>query len=129
MILVLWISIAGVPAAAGVEPASCPAVAACATTANSAPAPSVAVTPTAADPGTATPSETGALIRRLNKLFRSVLLVSIAVLIGVIFGIVNTWVARREGKSWPSSLARGAAALAVAIGVVLAIFTFLGLGG
>ncbi|MEU1520506.1 hypothetical protein ABZ490_51900 [Streptomyces sp. NPDC005811] len=76
-----------------------------------------------------TPSETSALIQRLNKLFRSILLVSIAVLIGVICGIVNTWVARREPKSWPTSLARGTAALAVAIGLVLAVFTFLGLAG
>lgn len=131
VVLALWFFLAGAsPAVAGAGPVNCPVTAVC--TAESrigAAAATGATNPRRVnDVDVEMPSDNAALTQKLTKLFRSALLLTIAILGGVIAGIVNTWVARKEGKSWPSALARGAAALAVSIGVMLAVFTFLGLG-
>ncbi|GAA2301786.1 hypothetical protein GCM10010234_50880 [Streptomyces hawaiiensis] len=55
------------------------------------------------------------------------LLLSIAFLVGFIAAIINAWAARADGKSWPCTITRAGSALAVGMGVMLAIFTFLGL--
>lgn len=57
----------------------------------------------------------------------AMLLLSIALLIGVIAALVNAWAARADGRSWPCTLTRAGAALVAGTGVMLAIFTFLGL--
>ncbi|WP_280862069.1 hypothetical protein [Streptomyces sp. SAI-144] len=54
-------------------------------------------------------------------------LVCIAVLVGVIAALLGAWLARKSGAGIAGCVIRGGSAFAIAVGLVLAIFTFLGL--
>lgn len=57
----------------------------------------------------------------------AVALVCIALLIGVIAALLGGWLARKSGKNAAGCIVQAASAFAIATGVVLGVFTFLGL--
>ncbi|MGW6790868.1 hypothetical protein [Streptomyces chartreusis] len=63
-----------------------------------------------------------------SKIGMALALVCIAVLIGIIASLITGWLARKADSSSAECVMRGGGAFAVATGVVIAIFTFLGFG-
>ncbi|MGW7613475.1 hypothetical protein ACWGKW_40785 [Streptomyces sp. NPDC054766] len=63
-----------------------------------------------------------------NNVGMAIALVCIALLIGIIAALLSGWLARRTGVSPAGCVIRAAGAFAVTVGMMLAIFTFLGLG-
>jgi amino acid transporter len=63
-----------------------------------------------------------------SKIGMTLALMCIAVLIGVIVSLVTGWLAHKAGSNSAECVIRGGGAFAVATGIVIAIFTFLGFG-
>jgi hypothetical protein len=72
-------------------------------------------------------SDSTRYLNEIQKVIRTVLLLIIACLVGMITALASAWAARKDGRRWSLTITCAGGTFVAGTGIMIAIFTFLGL--